>query len=372
MDITPQVINEVEFPLKVRGYDPDEVDDFLERMAVGVGQMQERLEQLGERAQLAERRAAELDKRLREGGGERPAAAQPAMTPAQETEQLSRTLAMAQRFVDQAMKEAQEEADHLVAEANDRAKRLHTETDVEIERMRNEAQAEIADEVRQLEAARASLQGDVEALTRHADDQRGRLRASLAAFEHLLDDPEGLRTTTGPELSEGGLPDFARNRTSGRAAESDGAGGAAPTEGGERPAQTGGGGTPEAAAPDGGDESANDDREPERLRSVPPPSASSDVAAATPPTTARRRPARAADDNDDEAWARFAQGPEPLEEGPPTAVHLVEGGGDPYLSELKRAMGEGPAGGATDAVPAPGGPFDQDDDPRPKRRFERR
>jgi len=29
MDVTPQVINEVEFHQKMRGYDPDEVDDFL-------------------------------------------------------------------------------------------------------------------------------------------------------------------------------------------------------------------------------------------------------------------------------------------------------------------------------------------------------
>ena len=49
MDITPQVINEVEFRQKVRGYDPDEVDDFLERMAVAVGQLQERLREAAER-----------------------------------------------------------------------------------------------------------------------------------------------------------------------------------------------------------------------------------------------------------------------------------------------------------------------------------
>ena len=51
MDITPQVINEVEFRQKVRGYDPDEVDDFLERMAVAVGQLQERLREAAERAE---------------------------------------------------------------------------------------------------------------------------------------------------------------------------------------------------------------------------------------------------------------------------------------------------------------------------------
>src|SRR5688572_29047855 len=287
MDITPQVINEVEFPLKVRGYDPDEVDDFLERMAVGVGQLQERLEQLSERAAAAERRAAELDKRVREGGP----GGQPAMTPAQENEQLSRTLAMAQRFVDQAMKEAQEEADRLVSEATDHSKRMRTETDVEIERMRKEAETEIAEEVRRLEEARSTLQGDVEALTRHADDQRARLRASLAEFEKLLDDPNGLRTTAGPELSDAGVPEFARRLTAvgggaagpGGARESNGS----PARPGPGP---GSGPVPTPASGETGSPSldATGDRpavEPPRPRAVPsPPEAG--------PQSARRHPSR--------------------------------------------------------------------------------
>jgi DivIVA domain-containing protein len=352
MDITPQVINEVEFPLKVRGYDADEVDDFLERVAVGVGQLHERLEQLGERAATAERRAAELEKRLREGGGAGAGGQggakgpQPAMTPAQETEQLSRTLAMAQRFVDQAMKEAQEEADKLVAEATDRSKRMHTEADVEIERMRNEAQADIADEVRRLEEAKASLQGDVEALTRHADAQRNRLRASLADFERLLDDPEGLRTTAGPEVSDASLPDFARNRSA-----------AAPPA--DRSTATV---TPGIA----------DDAEAEPEPEAEAESPTSDAVEPARPVVA---PVAAVPNDDepedeDEAWAKFAQGPEPVNEGPPTAVHLGPGGGDPYLSELRRAMGQdtaqpAEAGGGSVA------PFDQDDHPT-RRRFERR
>jgi len=361
MDITPQVINEVEFPLKVRGYDPDEVDDFLERMAVGVGQLQERLDQVTERAATAERRAAEVEKRAKEGTSDKVAGPQ-AMTPAQETEQLSRTLAMAQRFVDQAMKEAQDEADRLVADATDRSKRMRTEADVEIERLRNEAQAEIADEVRRLEEARASLQGDVEALTRHADDQRARLRASLAEFEGLLDDPEGLRTTAGPDLSDAALPAFARRISSASKPEPEGSTAAAgpqaevaeggPAASAERPEEASRPDAPRAAA----------GAAPDRLRGVP-------STPGTAPMSARGQPDRpAVDEDEDDAWARFAQGPEPVNEGPPTAVHLVEGGGDPYLSELRAAIGDDPAPPATEPV----SPFDQDDDPNPGRRFERR
>ena len=59
-----------------------------------------------------------------------------------------------------------------------------------------------------------------------------------------------------------------------------------------------------------------------------------------------------------------------MNEGPPTAVHLVEGGGDPYLSELRRAMGDEVATGAE--PPGDGIPFDQDDVANPRRRIERR
>jgi DivIVA domain-containing protein len=344
MDITPQVINEVEFPLKVRGYDPDEVDDFLERMAVGVGQLQERLEQLTERAAAAERRAAELEKRVREGVPDKAGGSPSAMTPAQETEQLSRTLAMAQRFVDQAMKEAQDDADRLVAEATDRSQRMRTEADVEIERLRNEAQAEIADEVRRLEEARGSLQGDVEALTRHADDQRARLRSSLADFERLLDDPEGLRTTAGPEVSGASLPAFAGDRTAGSSGPS----------------------ADEPGAPPQGEMAGGERAEPD-----PAPIAVAASSGGEPPSGETPDEAQDEVQDEDEAWSKFAQGPEPVNEGPPTAVHLGAGGGDPYLSELRRAIGEDAAppveaGGATVT------PFDQDDDPTHRRRFERR
>lgn len=305
------VINEIEFPLKVRGYDPDEVDDFLERMAVGVGQLQERLEQLAERAAVAERRAAELEQRPRPAGRD-PAQASAEKGPAgpDQAEELSRTLLMAQRFVDQTMGEAKDDAERIVSEARAEAEGLRAEADTELRRIRTESHAQIAEEVRQLETTRESLRGDVDALGTHVEAQRERLRSSLAAFDRLLDDPEGLRAAAGPELSGASLPDFAR-----------GLGGPA----GDEPADQ-----PTAAEAD------EDEDAPDR-----------DTVEAVP------------DEDEDAGWSRFAQGPEPAEAGPPTAVHIEEGA-DPYLAELRRAMSEGQSGrpaAETEAF------FDQDQDP---------
>src|SRR6195256_5470428 len=98
MDVTPQVINEVEFHQKMRGYDPDEVDDFLERVAVAVEQLQERIRQAEQRAVAAESRSAK--------DGPSPTAAAPT-NEAEETEAIRRTLVLAQRTADAAIKEAE-------------------------------------------------------------------------------------------------------------------------------------------------------------------------------------------------------------------------------------------------------------------------
>src|SRR5207237_344690 len=59
MEITPRMIRDVVFRERLRGYDEDHVDEFLERVATGVEILQERLRQAAERAELAERRSSE-------------------------------------------------------------------------------------------------------------------------------------------------------------------------------------------------------------------------------------------------------------------------------------------------------------------------
>src|SRR6476660_9747511 len=101
MDVTPQVINEVEFHQKMRGYDPDEVDDFLERVASAVEQFIERVRVAEQRAAAAERRAAELDKQR--GGAPAAPVTQAAAAPeGDETDAIKRTLVLAQRTADAA------------------------------------------------------------------------------------------------------------------------------------------------------------------------------------------------------------------------------------------------------------------------------
>ncbi|MEY2478736.1 MAG: cell division initiation protein [Actinomycetota bacterium] len=159
MDVSAQTLREVEFREKLRGYHPDDVDEFLERVAAGVEFLQDRLRQAIERAQRAESRAAETH------DGD---------------DALKRTLVLAQRTAEMAVQEARQEADRIAASARAEANAIVAQAEDMARRTIEETQGGIRAELTQLESARDHLRGDISALERHLDQERLRLRASLA------------------------------------------------------------------------------------------------------------------------------------------------------------------------------------------------
>src|SRR4051794_31972365 len=155
MDVTPQVINEVEFHQKMRGYDPDEVDDFLERIAVAVGQLQERITDASEQAAAADRRANELEHRLRESGGPKPE-----RTAEDDTETIKRTLVLAQKTADAAILEAQEEAKQIVESARDQARQVAFKIESDARNSADNTREKLVTEVVALEEARDAIKAD--------------------------------------------------------------------------------------------------------------------------------------------------------------------------------------------------------------------
>ncbi|MEY2402513.1 MAG: cell division initiation protein [Acidimicrobiaceae bacterium] len=313
MDVTPQVINEVEFHQKMRGYDPDEVDDFLERVAVAVEQLQQRVMQAEQRAVVAERRAGET--------AGRPKAAPAAPTPsapaneAEETEAIRRTLVLAQRTADAAIKEAEEDArrtlqgaqeqvQRLYAEAQEQARKLVIDAESEARKTSDETRQRLVKEIIALEEARDSLRADQGILERHLDEQRLRLRSSIGELQRLLDDPGRLRAVTPPELSGATRPDLSGDP--GGAIE-----------------------TPVAAEPE-----ATDDDGPV-IDLDASGSAGDDDSAFERPTTGGVT-FTPPDDTSGDEWERFANGEL---DGPPTmAVRAGDSGDDAYLTELRKAM----------------------------------
>jgi cell division initiation protein len=333
MDVTPQVINEVEFHQKMRGYDPDEVDDFLERVAVAVEQLQQRIQQAEQRAATAEQRAAE---RMKAAAAAAPAA--PAPTPAneaEETDAIRRTLVLAQRTADAAIKEAEEEAKRTIASAQEQVKRLLSDTQDKARKLVADAEADarkasedtrqrIVKEIVALEETRDALRADQGILERHLEEQRLRLRSSIGELQRVLDDPGRLRAVPPPELSGATRPDIE----------------AAPA----RPQKT----PSPADAPSGGDvidlggsSPAVDESPVQRpvtgsVTFTPPDESDPPAPGASLRTERSAGRVALADDRNADAWARFAKGDF---DGPPTmAVKATESGEDTYMTELRKAM----------------------------------
>jgi cell division initiation protein len=158
MDVSPKTLREVEFREKMRGYHPEDVDQFLERVAAGIEVLQERHRQATERAQRAEQAANEA------GGSD---------------ETLRRTLVLAQRTADLAVQEAREQAARILAGAEQQAQSIIGEAEERARRTHEDATVEVKGELSKLEASRQQLQADVDNLTRWVNDHRVHLKGHL-------------------------------------------------------------------------------------------------------------------------------------------------------------------------------------------------
>ena len=170
MDVTPQLIEQIDFPEKFRGYDPDEVDDFLERCGATITELTNRVREVAERAERAEADAQAARAAL---AATPPAVAAPALTDDEEIEHATRTLVLAKRTADAAIGEARAEAARLVSEAGAAA-------DATERTAKTEADQLLADARAHHEAALAAAKDDAE---REYGSQRDRHQEVIAELE---------------------------------------------------------------------------------------------------------------------------------------------------------------------------------------------
>lgn len=155
MDVTPDEARAVEFKDGFRGYNRDQVDDFLDRVAGTIEAFEHEVS------------------RLRQVIGERDVEAAKSK---EEEATLQRALLVAQRAADETLAQAEAAAHERLADAERQALEI-----VDTERRRTAA------EMRDLARARDALAGDVEALEAFESTYRGHLRSliesDLAALE---------------------------------------------------------------------------------------------------------------------------------------------------------------------------------------------
>lgn len=168
MDLSAKLLREVEFRTSLRGYDTDEVDEFLEKVAVAVEELQEKMRQLAYRAERAERavseRAAEED-----------------------DDSIRRTLVLAQRTADMAVREAQEQAAVLMDTARRESEKLLGDAREESQRLSAEAQRRHSDDMSRLHSERASVNAELKELSELLENERKRLSDSLRVALGLVE-----------------------------------------------------------------------------------------------------------------------------------------------------------------------------------------
>jgi cell division initiation protein len=176
-------IDTVAFKVGLKGYNVDEVDDFLERLSVEVRQLKDLAQQQRQQLRQAAERISQLDAR---GATDPvavtppPAAAAPSPAPVAQAirtggpagaEQVTSMIAMAQRFIEEAQSEAEEKAREFTAAAQERAREIV-----------NEARSRAEDEVNRLNGLKQRLSEDVETLSHQLQAERTRIAQVLAEF----------------------------------------------------------------------------------------------------------------------------------------------------------------------------------------------
>lgn len=166
MELVPKTLREVEFREKLRGYNQDDVDDFLEQVAVGLEALQDQLRHANERVNRSEGRGLYSD----------------------DDDPVRRTLVLAQRTADMAIKEAHDQAEEIVAAAEARARATVSQADEEAALRRDSAESGLKADVERLAKARETLIADIAALEEHLEQARSGARSNLSEALRWLDD----------------------------------------------------------------------------------------------------------------------------------------------------------------------------------------
>ena len=177
-------IDTVAFKVGLKGYNVDEVDDFLERVSTESRQLKDQLAQM--RLQL--RQASERISQLQSGSSAPATGPVPVIAPAPSAapaarfgsasgaEQVTSMIAMAQQFIEQAQQEAEVKAREMTSVAQERAREIVAE-----------ARSRAEDEVNRLNGLKQLLSEDVDTLSRQLETERTRLTAVLAEFTRWVE-----------------------------------------------------------------------------------------------------------------------------------------------------------------------------------------
>ncbi|MDQ4095483.1 MAG: DivIVA domain-containing protein [Actinomycetota bacterium] len=166
MDVTPKEINEKQFRDAWRGYNQEEVDDFLDKVAEAVDNTQRE-------NQALRARNLELEQAL--------------STTREAEEMLKKTLVTAQRAAEEAISKAKAKAKQLVDEAEKRASGANEEARRIIEEAESNAKRKTLDIERMSQNRRQELDAAIARLSAYQSELQAKLKTFLEEQQRSLD-----------------------------------------------------------------------------------------------------------------------------------------------------------------------------------------
>ncbi len=218
MELTPSQVSAASFRTVRKGYDPDEVNSFLQRTSKALEEAQQQATSMEARARAAVARLQELSSAAEQAAASRPGGAPDdrqdvVHVSVDEAETISRTLVLAQRTADATISDAAAEAERIRSEARaesestldstrEMSAQLLEEARFEARRLSDAERVAAENEVQSLVARREFLVGDVDQLEIFLEQQRERLRAAARELEAICErTPDGLGDVRPPLLS---------------------------------------------------------------------------------------------------------------------------------------------------------------------------
>src|SRR5262245_57222706 len=163
MDLTPSQVATASFRTVRKGYDPDEVDAFLQRASKALEQAQQAATSMEARARAAVARLQEVASAaerepVADDTGDRPEVVH---VSTDEAATISRTLVLAQRTADATIADANDEADRILTEARAESQSTLDSTREMSAKLMEDARAEARDAS---EAERQAIDNEVPSL----------------------------------------------------------------------------------------------------------------------------------------------------------------------------------------------------------------
>jgi cell division initiation protein len=158
MEVTAREIHDKEFHDAWRGYNQEEVDDFLDKIA-------ETLDRLQRENVALQRRMNELD--------------QTVSTSRTTEDMLRQTLVSAQQAAEEAIGKAKSKAEQLLSEAEERARQADEETAAKLAEAEAEIERRMGEGDRRHELHKRELEGTIERLKTYETDLKQRLKGFL-------------------------------------------------------------------------------------------------------------------------------------------------------------------------------------------------